>query len=495
MNLTQAVETLRAIEKKLHVFSHAMSVLTVDGATAAPKKSAAGRGDTMAALSGMSYDTLISDATREAFDTILADPQADERIRREAELVKESYDELTRIPVDEYMAYQKLLAESDAVWHEAKLKSDFAAFAPYLEKVFACQSRLAELKKPGAPIYDTLLDNYEKGASVAMLDPFFRLLREKLTPVIAEVASRPAPRTDFLHACYPVEQQRAFSLRLMDLIGIDRDRCSIAETEHPFTDGVNRDDVRITTHYHEDDVSLSMYSVIHEGGHALYELGSDPAFEGTVLAGGVSMGIHESQSRFYENIIGRSLPFCAALLPVMKDCFPEQMKGVTEEELYRAVNLARPSLIRTEADELTYSMHVMIRYELEKALLDGSLAVKDLPGEWNRMYKTYLGVDVPDDRRGVLQDSHWSTGLVGYFPSYALGSAYGVQMLHAMQKDVDVWGTVQKGDLKPVGAWLDEKIHRFGSLLTPKQVFEHAVGAPFDPNEYIAYLTEKYLAM
>ena len=235
-----------------------------------------------------------------------------------------------------------------------------------------------------------------------------------------------------------------------------------------------------------------MYSVIHEGGHALYELDVRDDLQFTNLAGGVSMGVHESQSRFYENIIGRSRAFCTPLLKIMKEVFPEQMKGVTEEELYSAINLSKPSLIRTEADELTYSLHVMIRYELEKAMIAGDLKVADIPGEWNRLYKEVLGVDVPDNKRGCLQDSHWSFGGIGYFPSYALGSAYGVQMLHEMEKTVDVRGTVAKGDLSPVTAWLTEKIHQYGSLKKPADLLPAAMGGPLDAKVYTDYLKKKF---
>jgi carboxypeptidase Taq len=234
-----------------------------------------------------------------------------------------------------------------------------------------------------------------------------------------------------------------------------------------------------------------MFSVVHEGGHGLYELGADEKYNFTALAGGVSMGIHESQSRFYENLIGRSQAFIHAIFPRLKEFFPEQLADVDGEMFYRAVNKAEPSLVRTESDELTYSMHVMIRYEIEKQLIGGTLEVKDVPQTWNALYKEYLGVDVPDDKHGCLQDSHWSGGMFGYFPSYALGSAYGAQMLRNMEKDIDVWGPVSKGDLSAVTGWLKDKIHKYGSLLEPAQVVEQACG-DFDPTVYTDYLAAKF---
>ena len=493
MDLKTALSKLDTLEETMHAYRHTMGVLSLDGATAAPKRSALGRGKTFGVLGGITYRLLVNDEVDEMLRTILSNRDGCTPAQaRRAELLREDYDDLTRIPMAEYVAYQTLATEADAVWHEAKEKSDFPMFAPYLEKLMDFQRRFASYKNSSKPAYDVMLNNYEKGASMATLDPFFAMLREKLTPLIREIGQRPAPRTDFLHRVYPIEQQRAFSLHLMDMLGIDRSCCAIAETEHPFTNGFNKWDVRITTHYHERDVASSMFSVIHEGGHALYELGTGDEMQFTCLGEGSTMGIHESQSRFYENLIGRSLPFCRALYPVMRETFPEQMSDVSAEELYAAVNKAEPSLIRTEADELTYATHVMIRYEMEKLMMSGEAKVSELPGLWNSMYKDYLGVDVPCDREGILQDSHWSGGSFGYFPSYALGSAYGVQMLRTMEKDVDVWSHVEKGDLAPVTAWLREKIHRHGRMLTPAQLLENALGAPFDPTCYTDYLTEKF---
>ena len=496
MELKTALSKLDTLEETMQAYSHAMGVLSLDGATAAPKRSALGRGKTFGVLGGITYQLLVNDEVDEMLRTILSNRDGCTPAQaRRAELLREDYDDMTRIPMEEYVAYQTLVTEADAVWHEAKEKSDFPMFAPYLEKLMDCQRRFAAYKNDKKPAYDVMLDSYEKGASMATLDPFFAMLREKLTPVIREIGQRPAPRTDFLHRAYPIERQRAFSLRLMDMLGIDRSCCAIAETEHPFTDGYNKWDVRITTHYYEDDLLSSMYSVIHEGGHALYELGTADELQFTGLNTGATMGLHESQSRFYENLIGRSLPFCKAVLPVMQELFPEQLAGVTAEMLYAAVNKAQPSLIRTESDELTYPMHIMIRYEIEKLMMQGDVKVNELPGLWNRMYKEYLGVDVPDDRRGVLQDTHWSGGMFGYFPSYALGSAYGVQMLTNLEKDVDVWTAAEKGDLSPITAWLGEHLHRYGKLLTPDRLLMNAMGEPFDPTRYTDYLTRKFTGL
>ena len=493
MILSEAIEKLNELEKAAYALGHAQSILFVDGDTVAPKNSWKGRGKALSYVGELMYRQLVNPETGEVLETILQHKdETDEVTFRRAEVMKESYDDLHILPMEEFVAYQELTNESSAVWHDAKEKSDWNMFAPYLEKLIAARRRFASLKDPAKPAYDILLDQYEKGAVMADLDPFFRTLREELSPVIREVAAREKPVPAFMKGPWPVAQQRIFSDKLMVLEGLDPLNCAIGETEHPFTGGPNKWDIRITTHYHEEDPFSSMYSVIHEGGHALYEMDVRDDLQFTGLAGGVTMGVHESQSRFYENIIGRSRAFCAPLLKILKEVFPEQMKGVTEEELYSAINLSKPSLIRTEADELTYSLHVMIRYELEKAMIAGNLKVADIPGEWNRLYKDVLGVDVPDDRRGCLQDSHWSTGYIGYFPSYALGSAYGVQMLRQMEKTVDVWGTVAKGDLSPVTAWLTENIHQYGALKKPQDLLPAAMGGPLDATVYTDYLKKKF---
>ena len=493
MTLQQAVEKMNELEKASYAINHALSILNVDGDTVAPKNSWKGRGRAVAYLSELAYRQLTSPETEEALNTVLQHKEeSDEVTFRRAEVLKEELDDMHVLPMEEFVAWQELTNESGAVWHDAKVKSDWNMFAPYLEKILASRRRFAALKAPEKPAYDVLVDQFEKGASTEMLDPFFRTLREELSPLILEVAARKKPVPAFMKTTWPVERQRVFSEKIMALEGIDPLNCTIGETEHPFTDGVNKWDVRITTHYHEEDPFTSMYSVIHEGGHALYELDVQDDLQFTCLAGGATMGIHESQSRFYENLIGRSRAFCIPLLKILKEVFPEQTASLTEEELYSTINLAGPSLIRTDADELTYPLHVMIRYELEKAMIAGDLTVKDIPGEWNRMYREVLGVDVPDDRRGCLQDSHWSFGGVGYFPSYALGSAYGVQMLREMEKTVDVWGTVAKGNLSPVTDWLTAKIHRFGSLKKPQDLLPAAMGGPLDATVYTGYLKKKY---
>lgn len=492
MDIQQALNQLQELQKKLYAFSAAQSSLYLDGVTVAPRDTAEGRGVALGVLAGEQHKTLSDPQVGEMLEVLsAAGEQLTPAQRRQVELLTREYRQLSRIPAQEYMEYAMLVNEASDVWHRAKETNDFPLFAPLLEKMVAYNRRFAGYYDANKPPYDALLNEYERGITMAELDKFFAAVRDKLVPLIHAIGEKEQPDVSFLHRHYPVEAQRKFSDYLMEVMGLDRAHCGIGETEHPFTLGFNTQDVRITTHYLEEDVASSMYSVIHEGGHAMYELNVEPEYDYTCLTGGASMGIHESQSRFYENLIGRSLPFVQAIFPKMQELFPQQLADVTAEQMYRAVNMAQPSLIRTEADELTYCLHVMVRYEMEKQLIGGTLEVKDVPGEWNRLYKEYLGVDVPDDTHGCLQDSHWSGGMIGYFPSYALGSAYGAQMLRNMEQDVDVWGSVARGDLAPVTGWLKDKVHRHGRMLDPAQLVQEACGT-FDPTVYTDYLTEKY---
>lgn len=494
MTTQEALKLYREKNDQLHALGHAMGVLHYDGATAAPAESAEGRGKTLAYLSGCAYEIETGAELLEAAKYL--NEHKDElnaQDRREIEVFLRENEFTAAIPKEEFVAYVELLNKADAVWHKAKQDSDFASFAPIVKDIFATNVRFDKYYKPDRAPYDTQLDRYERGLNMEKTDAFFNALKERIVPLLKKVMAKPQVDDSFIWGkTYPIEAQRKFSDYLMDVITIDRKRCSIGETEHPFTTNFNKKDVRITTHYHEQTPVYSMYSVIHEGGHALYELHTADELEGTILAGGVSMSIHESQSRFMENIIGRSRAFIELIFPKMQELFPEQLKGVTAEQMYRAVNKAEPSLIRTEADELTYALHVLVRYEIEKGLFEGSISTEELPKIWNAKYKEYLGIDVPDDKQGVLQDSHWSGGNVGYFPSYALGSAYGAQMLAKMKQTVDVDAAVRSGDLRPVTGWLEEHIWKFGALYDPMELLERAVGEPFDPKYYTDYLEKKF---
>ena len=389
--MQDAITALRSLEHKNYAYRYAQSVINFDGETVAPADGAGGRAEAIEVLSRAQFDLL----TAPSVDQLLADADAAADSAPDAEQIHAEVRELRRmlrqirpIPADEYAAYERLTQEALSAWTKAKKASDFASFAPSLEELVEGRRRQAAQIAPGKDPYETLLDQYEPGLTIEKCDKFFDTLRSAIVPLLEAVQTRgSAIRTDFLDQEWPVEQQRVLSRKVMELWGLDPGRCILAESEHPFTDGFHSRDVRITTHYMPRDVLSNLYSVAHEGGHALYELHVDPKLDYTILSGGASMGLHESQSRLFENLVGRSRGCIHLLWPTLQQLFPGQLAGVTEEELYRAANRAEPGLIRTEADELTYCLHIMVRYELEKALIHGELAVADLPAACNAKYK------------------------------------------------------------------------------------------------------------
>ncbi len=494
MTIEQAKASLAALQAKQAAFSHAMGLISYDAVTGAPKGTAANRAQTLSILSEESYKLSTGKDTVELLEFL--DGHKDELSEKEQRIVHlllKDIRQMQKIPMDEYIRLQKLMVEADDVWHRAKEKSDFAMFEPVLEQVFDFYKRIAAWCAPDTDPYDYWLSEFEEGLTKARCDEFFALLRSRIVPLLEKIQQKPQLPDDILYGHFPADKQEELALWLMETIGIDMDHCGLATTEHPFTTSLGSHfDERITTKYHEDYIASSIFSVVHEGGHAMYDMGSADDLAYTALDGGVSMGIHESQSRFYENLIGRSREFINLIFPKIAEIFPQQMAGYTAEDFYKAVNRAEPGLIRIEADELTYALHIMVRYELEKRLFAGELTVHELPQAWNAMYKEYLGVDVPDDAHGVLQDSHWSGGAIGYFPSYALGSAYGAQLLKKMKETVDVAQCVAKGDFGPINAWNREKLWQFGSLYKPAQLLESALGQEFDPNVFCQYLEEKF---
>ena len=378
-------------------------------------------------------------------------------------------------------------------WLKAKKAQDFSlyrdAFAAVIDKTREAVALYDERK---ATVYDTLLDVYEPGGSIAQLDAFFAALKARILPLVKRIADSGKPiREDFMARKVSVPQQEAFSRKLLRMEGLRESALVLMPTEHPFTDNYGPQDVRVTTHYYEDRFVSNVFSTLHEGGHALFMQYEPEELYREHAAENMTSAMHETISRFYENVIGRSREFTAFILPELQASAPGTFDDVTAQELYEAVNVARPDLIRMEADELTYCIHIMIRYELEKAFVNGEIGVDEVPALWNAKYKEYLGVDVPNDESGCLQDVHW-TGMFGYFPSYALGNAYGAQILRAMQKDFDVFGCVAKGDLIPIRDWLIERVFSIASLSTPDEWIRAITGEPLNVNYYLDYLENKF---
>ncbi|MDY6038235.1 MAG: carboxypeptidase M32 [Eubacterium sp.] len=493
MDMKQAREMLIKLQSRLSAYAHAMESITYDGQTVAPKNTAENRAHALAVLSEEEYLIKTGEETVALLELLDKNKESlSPEENRMVFLLLKDIRRMQKIPMDEYIAYQELIVKAEDVWQDAKQNNDFASFEPYLSRIFETNIKFAKYCAPDMAPYDYWLGEYEDGLTMEICDEFFSKLRDRIVPLIRHISNSTQVDSSCLSGKFPVSNQEELSFYLMKTMGLNLTHCGLSTSEHPFTTSLGSHlDERITTHYMESNFASSMYSVIHEAGHALYDTGVDDKYLYTILDAGVSMGIHESQSRFYENLLGRSRGFITFLLPKLRELFPV-LKDTDSEELYRAINRVEPSLIRTEADEVTYCLHVLVRYELEKKLMSGEISVSELPENWNKLYKEYIGVDVPDDSHGVLQDSHWAGGAIGYFPSYALGSAYGAHLLAKMKTEIDVEAAILKGDFSEINKWNKAHIWQYGSLYRSDELLEKALGEKFSADSYIEYLEKKY---
>lgn len=480
-------------KKQISAYNYALWLLSWDDETEAPRASKAYRTQQLEVLYDHVYKLQMDEKRLEAIDT-LAKEVLEDPFKREIALEKKSVDQLRKIPKDEYIAYQILTSKSGQIWADARKNNDFEAFLPTLEEIVDYQKKLIKyLETDTLKGYDVLLDMYEENMGVKEYDRFFNTLNEKLVPFVLEKSKvkQKFPKK-LLNGSFDIDKQRVFNHKLAEIMVYDMEKGVIKESVHPFTSGVASVDTRITTAYHEQLIDSAIFSTIHEMGHGIYEQQVNPLFDGSILSGGTSMGIHESQSRMYENMIGRSKAFWDKQYPVLQELFPKELKNVTAHDFYLFVNKVKRDFIRIEADELTYSLHIMVRYEIEKELFNGKLQPKDLPKTWNKLYKKYLGLTVRNDAQGVLQDIHWSMGSFGYFPTYALGSAYAAQIYAEMDKAIDVDKVIRNNEIIKINQWLKEHIHQYGKLKTPKELMLIATKKTFDPNYYVDYLINKY---
>jgi len=495
----QTEEQFLQYVKKMMGYHEAIGLMYWDLRTGAPKKGVGQRSEVIGMLSEEAFKMSTSEEMA-AFIAKLSPKgvyeQLDEVTRHTLNECKKEYERNKKIPVEEYKQYVVLCSKAESVWEEAKSAADFARFRPYLEQIVQFQRRFIGYWGYEGHPYDALLDQYEPGMTVELLDGLFGQLRERIVPLVHAISAAPnQPDPSFLFAPFPKEKQRAFLLELLVELGYDFDKGRLDETVHPFAIGLNPNDVRITTRYDERDFRTAVFGTIHECGHALYEQHISEALVGTPLASGASMGIHESQSLFFENIIGRHPSFWERHYPRLQQYAPEQFTGVSLDSFYRAINEVKPSLIRIEADELTYPLHIIVRYEIEKQLFSGEIDVLDLPDIWNEKYEQYLGVRPHNDAVGILQDVHWSGGSFGYFPSYALGYMYAAQFKQALEKELDLAGLLEEGNITPIREWLTDHIHRFGKTKKPLDLVRDATGEPLKADYLIQYLEEKYKAI
>lgn len=486
-------DKLSALLERAAAFQTALVLIEWDNETLAPKEAGEYTARMQGALSAAYQEIMTGGELRRL---LAACGEENGLGLKERAIVREAAEEMEKlscIPPGEYRDYQELISNSVRIWQQAKEEQDFQVFAPTLKKIICCQKKFAGYRaKEGQKPYDVLLDDYEKGFNMEKLDEFFRMVKSELIPLLHRVMESPVKIEDgFLSGDYPREKQCEFAHYLAEYVGFDFQKGVLAESVHPFTTNLHNHDVRITTHYGRR-LDSSLFSVIHEAGHAVYELGIGDELTQTLAGQGASMGMHESQSRFFENIIGRRDAFWIPLYGELQKLFPEQLGGVSREQFVRAVNKVQPGLIRTEADELSYSLHVALRYELEKEMMEGDLEPEKLPELWAEKYEEYLGLRPKNDAEGVLQDIHWAQGSFGYFPSYALGNAFAAQMFAYMRTKMDVDGILREGRIGEIRDFLREHIHKYGKLKPALELLKDMTGEDFNPGYYIEYLKEKY---
>lgn len=475
----------------------AIALLQWDQETYMPPKGAEARGQQLATLSALSHRLF----TAPELGASLAQlgTKTDTLSSDEAKLVSETrydYERSTKLPESFVREFAEEQSKAFQVWVDARAKSDFRKFQPNLERLVELLRRRADLLGYEGSPYNALLEDFERGVTAELLRPLFTELAEQQSALVRRIASAPQPATDWLNREWDEAAQWEFALRVLRDMGYDFEAGRQDKSVRPFTTSFDKYDVRITTRLSSKSLFSGLMGSIHEGGHALYDQGFHDSDRRTTLANAPSLGTHESQSRMWENMIGRSLPFWRHYLPSLRELFPNQFNGVAAEDIYRAVNWVQPSLIRVEADECTYNLHIILRFEIEVGLIEGTLSVADVPEVWNAKVKTYLGLDVPNDAQGCLQDIHWSHGAMGYFPTYALGNLYAAQLFERILEDLpDFWDRVESGDFGALLAWLRSRVHIHGRRQTANEIIRDATGHPPSAGPFLRYLEGKYGAL
>lgn len=472
------------------------ALLSWDQQTYMPSKGAEERSEQLATLSKIVHIKSTSDEVGKELDELLAyadtlNPDSDD-----ARLIRRSkieYDKATRVSTEWVAEYARVTALAQEKWVQAKTQADFSIFRPHLERIVELRRAYAEFFKPYDHVYDPLLDDFEPGLKTVEVKDIFNRLRPQQVELIRAIAARPQVEDDFMSLTYEDRKQWDFGVDVITRFGFDWDGGRQDRSPHPFTTSFGIGDVRLTTRVIENMMSSAMFSTMHEAGHGMYQQGFDQSLTRTILANGASMAVHESQSRMWENLIGRSRAFWRFFYPKLQATFPTQLGNVSMEKFYKAINKVEPSFIRTESDEATYNLHIMLRLELEIALMEGNLAVADLPQAWNSRMQEYLGITPKNDREGVLQDVHWSGGMIGYFPTYALGNLVSVQLWEVINQDVpDLEAQIEQGEFGTLLGWLREKVHRHGAKFEPQELVQRVTGSKIDPQPYVGYLKKKY---
>jgi carboxypeptidase Taq len=489
--LTQLKERLARVTDVERV----LRVLGWDQQTMMPPAGWKHRGDHLATLSRIRHETLISNETGRLLDELRdteesLDPASDDGAL--IRLARRDYEKAVKVPTELRAEMTRTATEARTIWVQARADSNFELFRPLLERTYELRNEYIDCFGDVEEPYDILLDDFEPETTTAEVTQTFSELKAELIPLIAELRDQEVDDS-FLHGgTFPIDAQKRLAKEVVTLFGFRPDTWRLDPTEHPFASGAGVDDIRITTHY-DPETMKSFFSTMHEYGHGLYSHQLPRRLERLPIGGPCSLGIHESQSRMWENLVGRSRPFWQFFYPRAQEAFPEQLRGVELERFLAGINRVKPSLIRIKADEVTYGMHVMLRFELEQDLVHGRVAVRDLPQVWNERMHEYLGVEVPNDAQGVLQDTHWASGSIGYFSTYLLGTVMSVQIWEKILEDVpDLEEQIERGEFSALREWLGEHIHSLGRKFTPQETLRRATGSTIDPKPYLAYLRAKY---
>src|SRR5215216_1443646 len=492
-------EKLQQLKEKLGEVSdlrRAVSILSWDQQVNMPVQGNEARGQQMATLSKIAQEKFIADEVGKLLDDLKqeyegADPESDEAAM--IRVAARNYDKARRVPPEFIQEQEIVSSKAFEAWVEARSKSDFSIFRPHLEKVVELVQKYVSFFPPGSHPYDTLLDDFEPGMKTEEVQAIFNSLRPKQVKLLKAIAGSKQVKSDFLFKKYNEKKLMDFGVDVVTKFGYDWSRGRQDKAPHPFETTFSVNDVRITTRFEEDNPLATLFSTMHEAGHAMYEQGVNQEYDRTPISGGTSLAVHESQSRMWENLVGRSYPFWEHFYPALKKIFPSHLDGVSLKSVYKAINQVEPSFIRVNADEATYNLHIMLRLELEIGMVEGTMAVKDLPEIWNTKMQEYLGISPPDDEQGVLQDIHWSGGAIGYFSTYALGNLISAQWWEQINKDIpNLSDQIRKGNFSELLAWLRKNIHQHGQKYEPQRLVQAVTGSKITPEPYVRYLTKKY---
>jgi len=495
--MTESLKSLRELLGVVSDIGHSAAVLGWDQQTYMPPGGAGARAMQLATLSRLAHEHFVSDELQKALEKAKSDGADLEPDSDDARLIKVTERELlkrVKVPSKWVEEHSRITAMAHQDWEKAREDADFSLFAPHLEKILVLKREYAEFFAPYDHVYDPLLDDFEPGMKAADVEPVFASLRERQVPLFQAIMESGTVVDDApVRNEYSEQKQWDFGVEVIKAFGYDFTRGRQDKAVHPFSTGFGTGDVRITTRFDTQFLNPALFGTMHEAGHAMYEQGVDPRHERSTLEGGASLGMHESQSRMWENLVGRSRPFWKAFYPRLQDSFPDQLGGTKLDDFYAAINKVDRTFIRVDADEATYNLHIMLRFELEMALLEGSLAVNDLPQAWDDKFEAYFAVRPPDDAKGVLQDVHWSAGYIGYFPTYSLGNLMAAQLWDKINSDIpDLDKQIEQAKFGDLLVWLRENIHQHGAKYEPLELLERVVGTNLDVEPYLQYLETKF---